>query len=907
MAHRRLDAANSPAGNPEDRLRGFPPQVTSFVGRTQEISDITALIADPHCRLVTLVGPGGIGKTRLALEIARRLDFADGIYYVPLQALRSGEHVLSSLANALDFQALSGVNLHQQLEGFLSGKQLLLVLDNFEYVLEAAGFISAILADASMVKALATSREPLNLQEEWVRRLRGLAYPENDASIPLVTYDAVQLFVERAQQQRGDFHVEDEAEHVVRICRLVDGLPLALELAAGWSRTLSCAAIAAEIQRRIDFLTTNARNMPERHRSMRAVFDHSWSLLSREEAQVMRGFTVFRGGCAREAAEAVLGASLDMLSRLVDKSLLHHSAGRYEVQELQRQYAEEQLDASGEGEQIRDRHCHYYGALCYARRSDQFGPGKADFLRMLTIELDNIRASWAWALQREDYEIIDQLVEFLWMYYTDYSMAFELGALCQVASERLAACDGPRERAILGRVLARLGKWEVTYSHLERAEALLRQSMAIAREQGDLEEYYQALRWLARFVLFYTGCELSVVRQMLEECVAFYRERGDKAYLALSLSNLGAICRSMGDIEQGLRCLLQCYQLNREMDYPYGTAKALTRLGCHSMQQGRWVEAEQRLSESVEMQRQCGDRRGLIYELPELSRVAVMQGDFARAEQLCEAALALRTAPDPVVEPDVAATVVCGCSRSLIADASGASSDALRMIEESLALVAQLAPADRRWRHLVHSWVLCSLEAFDQASGTFSALFSSARQIYWGAAYRLFAIATYARILAHRGEVLRAVELLGLVFNHPNGPQGYLKKHQGMTHLRAELEAELGTEVYAAAWERGQSLDVDTVFTDLVDEFLPEDMPENDLRLSAHTRAANRALPEPLTPRELEILHLITQGLSNDEIASDLVVSVTTVKKHISHIYGKLNVQRRAQAITWAQERQFFQ
>jgi predicted ATPase len=907
MVHRRLDAANSPAQHPEDKLRGFPPQVTSFVGRTQEISDITALIADPHCRLVTLVGPGGIGKTRLALEIARRLDFADGVHYVPLQALRSGDHMLSSLANALDFQAHSGVDLHQQLGGFLSRKQLLLVLDNFEHVLEAAGLISGILAEAPLVKALATSREPLNLQEEWVRRLRRLEYPEGDTLTSLMSFTAVQLFVERARQQRGDFQLEDEAEHVVRICQLVDGMPLALELAAGWIRTLSCAAIAAEIQGRIDFLTINARNMPERHRSMRAVFDHSWSFLSQEEAHVMSSFSVFRGGCTREAAEAVLGASLHVLSRLVDKSLLHHSAGRYEVHELQRQYAEERLEATGEGDRVRDRHCHYYGALCYARRGDECGPGKADFLRMFTTELDNIRASWAWALQREHYEVIDQLVEFLWMYYTDYSVTFELGALCQAASERLAACDGPRERAILGRVLARLGKWEATHSHFERAEALFRQSMAIARDQDDLDEYYYALHWLARYVLFFTGCELSVVRQMLEECVTFYRERGEKGYLGLSLCNLGSICEAMGEIEQVERFWLEWYQLTREIEYPQGTAEALGHLGWYAMQRGRWAEAEQRLSESAEINRQSDHRHGLRHRLWGLGHVAVMQGDFARGEQLCEAALALRTAPDPVAHQEALVTLVCGWSRSLIADARGASVDALRVIEEALVLAGRCGEMLGSWAQVVHSWVLCSLEAFDQASDTFLALFSSASQTYWMAANRLFAIATYACILAHRGEVLRATELLGLVFNHPNGPQGYLKRHQGMTQLCADLEAELGTETYASAWERGQSLDWEVVFADLVDECLPEGILEDDLRLSAHTQAANRELPEPLTPRELEILHLITQGLSNDEIASELVVSVTTVKKHISHIYDKLNVQRRAQAITWAQDRQFFQ
>ena len=331
-------------------LHNLPAQPTSFVGRQRELAELTALVADPTCRVLTLVGPGGIGKTRLAMEVASRMmtHFADGVYFVPLQPLRSADNLVTAIVDALPLQLSGNDDPRQRLLHYLNGKHLILILDNFEHLLDGVGLVTDIFAAASHVNLLVTSRERLNLQAEQVWPVHGLDVPK-DAADTADTHSAVQLFMERARQVQPDFTLDDEQNAVIRICQLVEGLPLALEMAAGWVRAMSCAAIADMIQRNIDILTTEQRDLPERHQSMRAVFDHSWNLLTPEEQTVFPRLAVFRGGFSAEAAQEVTGASLQTLATLIDKSLVKLDAsGRYDLHELVRQYASEQLDAAGE-------------------------------------------------------------------------------------------------------------------------------------------------------------------------------------------------------------------------------------------------------------------------------------------------------------------------------------------------------------------------------------------------------------------------------------------------------------------------------------------------------------------------------------------------------------------------------
>src|SRR6266568_554280 len=328
----------------EAGMKNLPLPRTSFVGRASELDEIDRLLEDPDCRLLTLVGPGGAGKTRLALEAAaRRVDrYPHGVHFVPLASVSSPEFLTPAVAEAIQFAvdgAHSGFSAEDQLLDYLSERSTLLVLDNFEHLVEGSGLLGEMIERAPHVELLTTSRERLNVQSEWVFDVDGLGLAENGSG----SASAVRLFVERAKQVTPGFALDDTSQ-ALRICRLVDGMPLGIELAASWVSMLSCAEIADEIEGNIDFLTTSMRDVPERHRSLRAVIDQSWRLLTDEQRSAFSRVSVFRGSFDRSAAAAVSGGGLGLLSELVSKSLLRRpDFGRFELHELLRQYAAEQL------------------------------------------------------------------------------------------------------------------------------------------------------------------------------------------------------------------------------------------------------------------------------------------------------------------------------------------------------------------------------------------------------------------------------------------------------------------------------------------------------------------------------------------------------------------------------------
>src|SRR5262245_10163992 len=355
-------------------VHNLPHAATPFVNRDRETAEIAHRLKNADCRLLTLVGPGGIGKTRLAIRVAADCDdqFDDGVYFAPLQPLDSSEFIVSAIIDVVSPQSRSGGDLKHQLLQYLREKALLLVLDNFEHLLDGAELLTEILKTAPEVKLLVTSREALNLQEEWRYSVTGLQYPDTTASEQPEAYSAVQLFVERVRQVRGDLSLVDEQVAVVQVCRLVEGMPLALELAAGLARILPTDEIASEIQRSLDFLSTSLRDVPQRHRSITAVFEQTWRRLSDEERSVFSALSVFSGGFRREAAEAVAGVSMRVLSDLVDKSLLtHEPSGRYQIHELLRQYAQTRLETmSEETLRIHNLHAAYYAHFLYEREHD---------------------------------------------------------------------------------------------------------------------------------------------------------------------------------------------------------------------------------------------------------------------------------------------------------------------------------------------------------------------------------------------------------------------------------------------------------------------------------------------------------------------------------------------------------
>ena len=330
-------------------IHNLPIQLTPFVGREAELAHLRQLITDPECRCITLVGPGGMGKTRLAVQAAENHlnEFAHGAAFVPLASVGSIAGVIPAIANAIKFTFFGPSDPKEYLLGYLLEKQMLLVVDNLEHLLgetpleeNVADLLIEILQQSPGIKLLVTSREALNLQEEWIFEVHGLDFPTAAKKDGVGGFDAVTLFAQRARHAFPNFDLnEGNRMDVAHICQLVEGMPLAIELAATWMRTLSPAEISVEIESSLDFLSTTVRDLPERHRSIRVVFDRSWQMISPEEQQVLRYLSVFRGGFQRQAAEKVAGATLSNLSTLVNRTLLRRTAaGRYDLHELVRQY-----------------------------------------------------------------------------------------------------------------------------------------------------------------------------------------------------------------------------------------------------------------------------------------------------------------------------------------------------------------------------------------------------------------------------------------------------------------------------------------------------------------------------------------------------------------------------------------
>jgi predicted ATPase/DNA-binding SARP family transcriptional activator len=402
-----------PVALPITAINNLPHQLTAFIGRESELVQLGDYLAAPDCRCLTLVGTGGIGKTRLALQTARNQlgFFTHGTAFVSMASVESTQGIVPALANAIKLSFLGPGDPKPFLLDYLKEKQMLVILDNIEHLLigdaqsEAiTSLIIDILHSAPLIKLLVTSREVLNIQEEWIFEVHGLDYPPTADAEELEKFDAISLFVQRARRADPHFTLdEDNRADVARVCRLVEGMPLAIELASTWIRTLSPADIANEIKKNLDFLSSSMHDLPVRHRSMRVVFDQSWQLLSPEEQRVLRKMSVFQGGFQRQAAEQVAGASLSILATLLNRTLLRRTAsGRYDMQELVRQYCTNQLEANPqEKADTQKQHFDFYFAMAETASQELWGSNQLEWLSRLELDHDNLRVSLKWALEND--------------------------------------------------------------------------------------------------------------------------------------------------------------------------------------------------------------------------------------------------------------------------------------------------------------------------------------------------------------------------------------------------------------------------------------------------------------------------------------------------------------------------
>lgn len=635
---------------PADRPHTLPPQPTPFVGREVELAEIGRLLDSVDCRLLTLTGPGGVGKTRLALQAAAgHLDaFADGIFFVPLATLAEPDLLAGAIAQALDLEMGATADPRTQLLVQLRHKEMLLVLDNFEHLLPpppislplggikegegAVKLLAELQRQATGITLLVTSRERLNLQGEWVFTVGGLSVQEENS-------DALQLFAQRACRLRADFALAmDSLADVGRICRLVEGLPLAIELAAAWVRVLSCQEIAAEIEQGIGFLSTNLHDVPQRHRSLAAVFDHSWRLLSAEEQAVLPRLALFRGGFRRQAAAQVADASLPVLATLVDKSLLQWNPdGRYAMHEMVRQYALAKLQASGEIGAIQAKHFNYFLDWATIAESHLVGTEMAAWLEQFESEKGNLRAALAWVLAEGETESGLQLVATLWWYwYTRGYFSEGRTWLAQaLARDEMAVPGEARAKALSGAgVLA----WN--QGDYEAARSFYEESLAIKRASGDQLAISAQLNNLGNLAM--DQGDYDMARQYHEESLAIKRGLDDEQGIAISLGNLGIVAYKQGDYETARAFYEESLVIKRKLADKRGISITVGNLGNVLFEQGDYATARTLLEESLALKRELGDKWGIAAVLSNLGGVALGEGNTKAARRFLEESLVIR-------------------------------------------------------------------------------------------------------------------------------------------------------------------------------------------------------------------------------------------------------------------------
>jgi len=629
--------------HPKTNLPVFP---TPLIGRAREVEKLSQLMHDPQCRLLTLVGPGGIGKTRLAIEAASGMqdDFDHGVYFVPLASVSSINAVISTIANAIHFAFFGPSDPKVQLLNYLREKQMLLVVDNVEHLLAGepgqetmAELLVEILRQAAQVKLLVTSRESLELQDEWVFNVEGLPVPDNVVTEGSVENTSVELFLQRARRAHAgyNFTVQDYPS-ILNICQLVEGMPLGIELAAAWVRTLSCEEIAQQIEHGLDFLSVTTRDLPTRHRSMRAVFDHSWKVLPEEEKRVLARLSVFRGGFRREAAEEIAGITLSMLSALVAKSLVRRSGeNRYDLHELLRQFAAENLSKNN-NEQIltQNRHSKYY-LVSFGRADGQMhSPTQREALTEWAVEMDNIRVAWNWAVAQNEFGLIEETLRAFAMLYETRGLYQEGLDMLGRAIDQLEATYGPSPtdrtgQAALGHLLTNRALLTFRLGKHADAQAMLERSLEILRTLNDMRLLAEPITYLG-VVMSLTGDyarALDLVAEAREMALAV----GDRVFAATSLSlhaNFSRLTGRSGDQHARLQAAVAEW---RAVGDPRFIAYGLNFLGQSALALGRFDEAREALEESVELNTSVGARWNLGHAFQGLGAVAQAQGEHQQA------------------------------------------------------------------------------------------------------------------------------------------------------------------------------------------------------------------------------------------------------------------------------------
>ena len=848
-------------GRPPHNL---PALLTSFVGREAVCTQVVQRLSEPACRLLTITGVGGVGKTRLAVQAVHELvsapasPFLDGIYLVPLASTAPRaplDDVLATVIFSVLNVAFSGPETPAvQLRHYLHEKRMLLLLDNLEHLIAGAPFIADLLQDAPWLKVLATSRERLHVRGEWTVELGGLTFPSPEQTLrePPEAYGAVALFANTAQMHTPDFALSAEIlPAVIRICQLCVGLPLAIELAASWTRFLSCDEIADEIAHNLDFLASAIHDLPLRQQSMRAVFESSWNLLTAAEQQAFRRISILRGSFTREAAAAIAGVSLPMLAALINKSLVRRiaasagAAARYEIPEVLRQYAVEQLAQTGETAELAAQHATYYLAWLGTHLADLRGAKQQAALATLSADMEHIRVAWRWA--------------------------------CAVADVQA-----------LGRAAASLFHvYDMRSWFVEGYETFQRASQALEQHQHDGATAVVYANMLARqgWFTFHLGRQREA-QDVLQRSLDLLRAQQAQADMVFALNYLGVVCAYLGAYERTQQLCDESLALTQALDDQYGRAVACNVLGQAAYDQGKYETAQAYAQQSLRIEQQLGNQWSMAYSLANLGKVAYITGNYVEARWFFNESLRIRQAID-----DIRGVATCFSRLGETAVALGDVAEARERYAQSLAMFRTIgnqwgvvaALTDLGQLALAQEGATVALPILQTALREAGEL-ESLPQI-------VTILATCAPLIRQSGQVRWADALEQVLAAATTQPEAYAEHIQ---RLLAWDGSRSQTVPFATPTRRPDSQPPPAA--EQVHPVLSDEKPQ----LSSST--PRMTYPAGLTAREVEVLRLVAQGLTDGQVAEQLVLSPRTVSTHLSSIYGKLQVNSRSAATRFAVE-----
>jgi len=890
----------------------LPIQPTPFIGREREVATVERLLCREEVRLLTLTGPGGIGKTRMALQVAAELSemYPDGVYFVNLAPIRDPGFVVSTIALALDVKEIAEQPVLDLLKAYLRKRQFLLLLDNFEQVVSAAIQVAELLAACPKLKVLVTSRMVLHVQAEQEFAVPPLSVPDArhlPGVVALAQYEAPALFIQRAQAVKPEFQLSNaNARAVAEICRHLDGLPLAIELAAARVKLLPPQALLARLSQRLTILSGVTRDVPERQQTLRNTITWSYQLLDAQEQQLFQRLSVFAGGCTLQAIEAI-GATLDGkagrvvegVASLIDQSLLQQTEQEGEeprlvMLETIREYGLEVLEASGEMETTLHAHAAYYLALAEEAEPELAGPRQAMWLERLEQEHDNLRVAMQWLLKQQGTEqrremalrLGGALLRF-WEVRGHWSEGWSFLEWARTESKGVAV---PAQVKALMAAAYLLDHLE---NDIDRAQALYEESLALSRELGDTAAIAHALRLLGQMAGRRGNFAAAYAR--IEEALELFRALGDKKGVALSLTDLADIASLEGDYARAISLDEEGLALFRALGDTEGIAWSVDYLAGMVSQQGDYTRAISLNEESLELFRTLGDMEGIVWSLFGLARVLFLSlGDPDKVHTGLEEGLALCK--------EVGHKLGIAWALSLSGEVflqQGNAVKARLLLEESLLLYRD---GSDLWGIAESLSLLGRMEAL---AGDYAAARDHCEEslaIVREAGAKLSVCSSLERlaaVVAVQGDPAWSARLWGMAetlreaLGTPLPPVYRADYDRAVAAARAQL----GVKAFAAAWTQGRMMTPEQVLAAQV--MPPAPMP---------TRPASAPPMKPpphsarLTARELDVLRLVAQGLTNEQVAEHLVISPRTVDTHLTSIYGKIGVSSRSAATRYAME-----